>query len=386
MFQRTTAINKILKLNKFVRAVQGGTSAGKTYGIIPILVDMAAKRHQVDISIVAESIPHLKRGAMKDFKKIMTDTGRWNWDRWNATDFRYTFANGSTIEFFSADNNSKLRGARRDYLYINECNNVDFQSYNELASRTKSAVYLDWNPTNEFWFHQELQQDADVDFIIINYLDNEACPESARNFIEKAKQKSATSAYWLNWWKVYGLGELGTLQGAIFENYKIIDTIPSTAMIECIGLDFGYTNDPTAAVAVYKHDGKFILNELIYAKGQMNKDISDVLKNYRCLVVADSAEPKSIDEIRLHGINIKAAEKGKDSINFGIQLIQGVELLITAQSTNLIKEIRGYMWEKDRAGKELDLPIGVNNHAMDAMRYAMTKILHNKYSGKYSIL
>lgn len=386
MLKRTTAINKILKLNKFVRAIQGGTSAGKTYGIIPILIDIAAKKNNLDISIVAESIPHLKRGAMKDFKKIMSDTGRWNWERWNATDFRYTFANGSNIEFFSADNNSKLRGARRDYLYINECNNVDFQSYNELASRTKEAVYLDWNPTNEFWFHTDLQQDADVDFIIINYTDNEACPESAKNFIEKAKQKSATSAYWLNWWKVYGLGELGTLQGAIFDNYEIIDTLPSDAKLEVIGLDFGYTVDPAAAIAIYSYNKKFILDEILYAKGQANKDIATALHPYKCMVIADSSEPKSIDEIRLHGINIKAAEKGKDSISFGIQLIQGVELLITSSSTNLIKEMRGYLWERDRSGAELGVPVGINNHAMDAMRYAMTKILHNKYSGKYAIL
>lgn len=386
MFQRTTAINKIIRLQKFVRAVQGGTSAGKTYGIIPVLINIAAQEHGVDISIVAESIPHLKRGAIKDFKKIMSDTGRWRWEGWNATDFKYSFANGSVMEFFSADNNSKLRGARRDYLYINECNNVDFQSYNELASRTKSAVYLDWNPTNEFWFHQELMQDGDVDFLIINYRDNEACPESAKNFIEKAKQKAATSQYWDNWYKVYGLGELGVLQGSIYNGWHQVDNIPNDARLLVVGLDFGYTVDPSAAIAIYKYNDTYILDEIIYEKGLSNKSIADRLKDLSALVIADSAEPKSIDEIRLNGVNIKATEKGKDSIKFGIQAIQAVHFSVTKKSVNLIKELRNYVWDTDRNGALTGEPISSNNHAMDAMRYGFTKLLHNKYTGKYHIV
>ena len=370
MFIRTTVINKIKALTKFVKGIQGGTSAGKTYGVLPILIDIATKTPLTEISVVAESIPHLKRGAMKDFKKIMTETGRWFDQRWNATDFKYTFANGSQIEFFSADNDSKLRGARRDYLYMNEANNMLFHAYTELASRTKLGVYLDWNPTEEFWFHTDLQNDDDVDFIIVNYLDNEACPESALNFINKAKEKALTSTYWDNWYKVYGLGQLGQLEGVIFNNWQTIDNIPQEAKIIGCGLDFGYSNDPTALIAVYEYDGKIIADELIYSTGLLNSDIISLMKHEKRLPIwADSSEPKSIEEIRRGGWNIKPVVKGADSIAFGISVLQEREILITKSSTNLIKELRRYSWDVDKAGKKLNKPIDEMNHAIDALRY-----------------
>ncbi len=370
MFIRTTAINKILNLTKFVKGIQGGTSAGKTYAILPVLIDIAAKRELSEISVVAESIPHLKRGAMKDFKKIMISTGRWVDNRWNASDFKYTFANGSTIEFFSADNDSKLRGARRDYLYMNEANNMTFHAYTELASRTKEGIWLDWNPTNEFWFHTELQHDHDVDFLIINYTDNEACPESALNFILKAKEKAKTSAFWDNWYKVYGLGQLGSLEGVIFSNWQTIDSIPKEATLLGFGLDFGYTNDPTALVGVYRYDGKIIIDEVIYQTGLLNSDIIKRMQHdRRAVIYADSAEPKSIEEIRRAGFNIKPVSKGADSINFGITVLQEQDMLVTSNSTNLIKELRSYCWDKDKTGKVLNKPIDYLNHAMDALRY-----------------
>lgn len=370
MFIRTTVINKIKALTKFVKGIQGGTSAGKTFGVLPILIDIATKTELTEISIVAESIPHLKRGAMKDFKKIMKETGRWFDNRWNATDFKYTFANGSQIEFFSADNDAKLRGARRDYLYMNEANNMVFHAYTELASRTKLGVYLDWNPTNEFWFHTELQNDSDVDFIIVNYLDNEACPESALNFINKAKEKALTSTYWDNWYKVYGLGQLGTLEGVIFENYELIDTIPAEAKLIGYGLDFGYSNDPTALIEVHEYDGKIICNEVIYSTSLLNSDIINLMSQDKRLPIwADSAEPKSIEEIRRAGYNIKPVVKGADSISFGISVLQQKQMLITKASVNLIKELRAYSWDTDKTGKILNKPIDSMNHAIDALRY-----------------
>ena len=384
-FKLTTVIKKIRKLDKFVKGIQGGTSAGKTFGILPILIHIAAKYSNTEISIVAESIPHLKRGAMKDFKKIMIATNRYLDMRWNASDFKYTFANGSVIEFFSADNDAKLRGARRDYLYMNECNNMTFHAYTELASRTKKGVYLDWNPVNEFWFHTELQGDDDVDFLIVNYQDNEACPESALNFILKAKEKSKTSAYWENWYRVYGLGEIGNLEGVIFDNWKTIDSIPSEANLLGIGLDFGYTNDPTAIVEVYNWNGKRILNEICYRTGMVNSDIAKVLPNY-VPIYADSSEPKSIEEIRRHGKTIKGVTKGKDSINFGIQVMQQQEYLVTSKSTNIIKEFRNYTWDKDKQGNKLNKPVDFQNHICDAIRYhEMETLGMNINKGKYSI-
>lgn len=373
MFIRTTAINKILKLNKFVKGIQGGTSAGKTFAIIPIIINKCIKNNLLEVSVVAESIPHLKRGAIKDFKKIMVTTGRWVDSRWNASDFKYTFANGSTIEFFSADNDSKLRGARRDVLYMNECNNMTFHAYTELASRTKLEVYLDWNPTNEFWFHNELKDDDDVDFIILNYQDNEACPESALNFILKAKEKANTSDFWRNWYKVYGLGEIGSLQGVVFNNWKTIDFVPAEAKLVGRGMDFGYTNDPTTMVDIYQLNGEYIFDEVLYKTGLTNPEIWREFKSKNLdnsiYTIADSAEPKSIQELTNLGMRIKGAEKGKDSILFGIQKMQEHEFKVTQRSVNLIKELRSYSWDKDREGNQLNRPQDSNNHLIDACRY-----------------
>jgi phage terminase large subunit len=387
MFIRTTAINKIRTLTKFVRGVQGGTSAGKTYAILPILIHIAASNPLTEISVVAESIPHLKRGAMKDFKKILAETDRWHETLWNASDFKYTFPNGSQIEFFSADNDAKLRGARRDWLYMNECNNMTFHSYTELASRTKQGVYLDWNPTNTFWFHTELQQDNDVDFLTINYTDNEACPESALNFILKAKEKAEQgNSFWQNWYKVYGLGEIGNLEGVIFNNWQQVDKIPVEAKLIGLGCDFGYTNDPTALIEVYTYNGKRYVNELMYRSGMLNSDIAKVLPK-GVIVYADSSEPKSIDEIKRYGIMIKGVTKGKDSIKYGIDVMQQQEYFVTSQSENLIKELRSYSWDKDKEGKKLNRPIEYFNHAIDALRYHEMEALGIKKNlGKYHVI
>lgn len=368
MFRKTTAIRKILNLKKRIKIIQGGTSAGKTFGIIPVLIDKAARHEGLEISIVAETIPHLRRGALKDFLKIMKWTGRFFEDRFNKSLLRYEFANGSVIEFFSADDSSKLRGARRDILYINECNNVTFDSYNELAIRTRKEVYLDFNPANEFWVHTELKNEPDSDFLILTYKDNEALDQSIIEQIEKNKEKAKTSTYWANWWKVYGEGQLGMLEGVVFSNWKQIDTIPKEAKLLGIGLDFGYTNDPTAIIEIYNYNGQRIVNEVVYQTGLLNSDIAKLLPKH-VPVYADSSEPKSIDEIKRYGITIKGVTKGKDSINYGIDVIQRNEYLVTANSGNLIKELRSYVWDTDKQGKRLNKPINFNDHAIDAFRY-----------------
>ena len=381
----TTAINKIEALKKRVKIIQGGTSAGKTYGIIPILITKASTYANQEISIVAESIPHLRRGALKDFLRIMKSTNRFYEQRFNKSLLRYEFANGSVIEFFSADDSSKLRGARRDILYINECNNVNFESYNELSIRTKKEVYLDFNPANEFWVHTELKGETDSDFLILTYKDNEALDERIVKEIEKNRDKALTSAYWANWWRVYGLGEIGMLEGVVFSNWKIIDTIPTEAKLIGIGLDFGYTNDPTAIIEVYNYNGQRIVNELKYQTGMLNSDIAKELPK-NVVVYADSSEPKSIDEIRRYGITIKGVTKGKDSINYGIDIMQQQNYLVTSQSTNLIKELRAYCWDQDKTGKQLNKPQGKQDHGIDALRYHEMETLGlNSNYGKYFI-
>jgi phage terminase large subunit len=385
MFKRTTSINKILSLNGRIKIIQGGTSAGKTFGILPILIDKCAKEKGLEVSVVAETIPHLRRGALKDFLKIMRWTNRYFDDRFNKTLLRYDFANGSSIEFFSADDASKLRGARRDILYINECNNVTFEAYNELSIRTKKEVYLDFNPANEFWVHKELKDEPDTDFIILTYKDNEALDESIVSQIEKNRDKAATSSYWANWWRVYGLGEVGSLEGVVFTNWKEIDTIPKDAKLIGIGLDFGYTNDPTAAIEIYNYNGTRIINELVYRTGMLNSDIAKILPS-GVIIYADSSEPKSIEEIRRQGKTIKGVTKGADSINYGIDVMQRQDYLVTKQSTNLIKELRSYCWDTDKQGQRMRRPIDHYNHAIDALRYHEMEALGLKSNyGQYNI-
>ena len=364
----TTALKKLLKLKKRIKVVPGGTSAGKTYSIIPILIDKAIKTKFLEISVVGESIPNLRRGALKDFIKIMQTTNRWIDDNYSRTLLKYTFANGSFIEFFGADQSDKLRGPRRHILYINECNNVNFESYQQLAIRTSGEVWLDFNPTHEFWVHTELENDNDVDHLRLTYKDNEALSQSIVKEIEKGKAKAKTSKYWANWWNVYGLGLLGSLEGVIFNNWKMIDNVPNEAVLVGIGMDFGYTNDPTAIIEVYKWNGKRILNELCYRTNLVNNDIAKLLPN-NVIIYADSAEPKSIEEIRRTGKQIKGVTKGKDSIMFGISTMHTQEYLITKQSTNIINEFRYYCWDTDKNGKKLNKPIDMYNHAIDAIRY-----------------
>ena len=385
MLIRTTAIRKILRLRNRIKIIQGGTSAGKTFGILPILISKAAKRPLMEISVVAESIPHLRRGALKDFLSMMKSGFRYVDKRYNKSLLRYDFDNGSYIEFFSADDSSKLRGARRDILYINECNNIEFEAYNELAIRTKREIYLDFNPANEFWVHTELKDEPDTDFVVLTYKDNEALDKGIVREIEKNRLKGLTSSYWANWWNVYGLGEMGSLQGVVFSNWKQIDTIPTEARLLGYGVDFGYTADPTSIVEVYNYNGQRILNEICYQTGLVNTEIAKKLQN-NIIAYADSAEPKSVEEIRRTGQLIKGVTKGLDSVNFGIQIMQSQEYLVTSQSTNLIKELRSYCWDKDRSGKQINKPIANYNHAIDAVRYhEMESLGKGKNFGKYFV-
>ena len=385
MLLRTTAINKIIALKKRVKIIQGGTSAGKTFGILPVLISKAANKPLLEISVVAESIPHLRRGALKDFLTIMKTTNRYFDERFNKSLLRYEFGNGSYIEFFSADDSSKLRGARRDILYINECNNIEFESYNELAIRTKREVFLDFNPANEFWVHTELKDEPDTDFLILTYQDNEALDKRIVREIEKNRLKATTSTYWANWWRVYGEGLVGMLEGVVFSNWQQIDIVPPEARLLGYGLDFGYSNDPTSIIEVYNYNGQRILNEVCYQTGLINSDIANKLQK-NVIAYADSSEPKSIEEIRRTGQQIKGVTKGADSINFGIQIMLSQKYLVTRQSTNLIKELRAYCWDKDKTGKTLNKPQGKNDHAIDAVRYHEMETLGlNASYGQYFI-
>lgn len=370
MYQATTAFNKINGLTKKIRVIQGGTSASKTISVLLYLIGYAQSDTTKTLtSIVAESIPHLKRGAMRDFRKIMETHGYWKDANWNATDSIYTFETGSQIEFFSTDNGDKLRGARRDRLFMNEANNNTFDAFEQLEVRTKDFVILDYNPTAEFWVHTEvIPKRTDVEFIILTYKDNEALSKEIIASIEQRKDRKG-------WWEVFGLGQLGEVEGKIYKDWAIIDEIPHEARLERYGLDFGYSNDPTAIVAIYKYNGGFILDEVTYQKGLSNKQIADIFlaQEKKALVMADSAEPKSIDEIKSYGVNILPASKGAGSINQGIQFLQDQRVSITKRSVNGIKEYRNYMWKIDKDGKVLNVPEDMFNHFLDAARYGLSE-------------
>ena len=383
-FKYTTAIKKIRKMKARKKVIQGGTSAGKTFGILPILIDKAIKTPLLEISVVSESVPHLRRGALKDFLKIMKITGRFIVTNYNKTHLKYTFSNGSYIEFFSVDDEAKLRGARRNILYVNEANNIVYDAYLQLAIRTNQDIYIDYNPTNRFWAHTEVMKEQDSELLIINYKDNEALDENIVNMLEDNMRKALTSPYWENWWNVYGLGKLGKLEGVVFNDWDEIDKIPENARLIGHGMDFGYTNDPTTLVAVYKLDKSIILDEVIYQKGLSNSDISKLMKTYDVTgeVYADSAEPKSIAEIKRYGHKIKGAKKGRDSINYGISILQDYELIVTKRSTNIKDELSKYTWKKEKDGTTSNQPIDAFNHTIDAIRYLAVSKLGKKHSGR----
>jgi phage terminase large subunit len=382
----TTALKKLLRLKKRIKVVRGGTSASKTFSILPILIDRAIKTPDLEISVVSESIPHLRRGALKDFLKIMMALGRYNDNQFNKSTLKYTFVNGSYIEFFSVDQPDKLRGARRNVLYVNECNNVDFDSYYQLAIRTSGEIWLDYNPSSLFWVDREIINQDDVDFITLTYLDNEALSETIVKEIESAKEKAKTSSYWGNWWQVYGLGQTGSLEGVCIPDWQEIQ-LPTEARLLCYGMDWGYSNDPTSLIAMYKYNDAYIFDELIYQKGLLNSDISDLLKTngVNDIVYADSAEPKSIAELNSYGHNVLPVSKGRDSIVYGLNLINQNKVYVTSRSKNLINELRNYTWMVDKQGNKLNKPIDAYNHAIDAMRYAMTSQLENPHKGNYYI-
>lgn len=380
-FVLTSATRKLARLKKRIRAVQGGTSAGKTVSILQILIAQAQQDTTPTLtSVVSESFPHLKRGAMRDFLMMMQEHGYFKDKLWNRSDYTYTFETGSKIEFFSADQPSKVRGPRRDRLFLNEANNVPYEAFDQLEVRTKEEIWLDWNPTNEFWYYTEVANRDDVEHIILTYKDNEGLSNEIISSIEQRRNR-------LSWWRVYGEGLLGEVEGKIYRNWDIIDEVPRTARLERIGLDFGYSNDPTSIVAVYYHDGGYIVDEITHLKGLSNKRIADILAGLEttAMVVADSAEPKSIDEIKGYGINIQPAEKKKDTkgnartyVEWSIQLVQDQKISVTKRSVNIIKEYRNYLWETDKDGNirvNPSVPEHTFSHSMDAIRYAIVSIV-----------
>lgn len=370
-FQDTAATQKIFSLKKRIRAIAGGTSASKTISILVWLIDYCQTKKNVNklCTVTSESFPHLKGGAMRDFIAIMKDRGYWNEARWNKSDHIYTFETGNLLEFVTMNDYGKAHGPRRHVLFVNECNNLAYEIVDQMITRTAEVVFLDWNPSEEFWFYTEmLPNRTDIDFLTLTYKDNGALSKTIIDEIESHKNNLA-------WWTVYGEGKLGQLSSRIYTNWEFIDAVPPEARLERYGLDFGYSIDPTVIEAIYRYQEGFVIDEETYQKGLSNRSISDILNNLMpALVIADSSEPKSIDEIKGYGINIIGAMKGPGSVNTGIQFVKAQKIYITRRSIKTIKGYRNYLWTTDKDGHSVNVPddtIHEWSNPMDAVRYGL---------------
>jgi len=347
---------------------EGGTASSKTWSILQLLVLIAQNaKSPLLISVVSESLPHLKRGAIRDFFRIL-DESQDNNPRYNKTEHFYNFGKGR-IEFFGADEADKIRGPRRDILFINEGNNVPWETARGLDVRTSKFTFVDWNPVSEFWAHEYWVGQPENAYVHSTYLDAMAVlPKEVIANIESNKDKDP------NWWNIYGLGKLGKVEGLVYPFFEQVDQTPSGR--EFYGLDFGYSNDPTVLVKCVIRDDGLYCEELIYEAGMTNDMIAyrmdelGVRRNYD-EIFADSAEPKSIEEIYRYGFNIKGAPKGPGSVEYGHQKVRQYKQFWVKDSVNCIKEQRNFRYVEDKNGKFTDKTTHTFSHGMDARRYGV---------------
>lgn len=381
--QQTTALRKIASLNKRIKVIRGSQGAGKTISILILLINHASSNPDREILIISAELTKMRLTVIKDFVKVMKLAGIYDESRFLAETL-YKFPNGSFIKFIGLDKEDVGKGLRCHIAYFNEVNKCDQESYRQVASRAEQVI-ADYNPDTEFFIDTDVIPRNDCDFLQLTFEDNELLSEAERGEILRYKENgynsdgSIKNKYWANLWQVYGLGNIGNLQGVVFENWAECNEIPKDAEFISYGLDFGFTNDPTALIAVYKQNGGLWVDELIYEQRLIN---SDIINRMRALgvnpyfdMVGDSAEPKSIEEISRAGFKIEGAKKGQDSIRASIDTLQKYRINITSRSNNLLKEIRGYKWLVDKQGKAQNEPIDINNHAIDALRYvALNKL------------
>lgn len=380
--QTNKVFNHLIKSDKRIIVEQGGTRSGKTYNILLWLIFYYTERNtNKTITICRKSFPSLRASVMRDFFDILRNHDLYREDYHNKSSHEYHL-NGNLVEFISLDQPQKIRGRKRNLLYINEANELFYEDWQQLIFRTDGRIILDYNPSESFhWIYDRVIPREDCDFYQTTYRDNPFLDQQIKNEIERLKETDE------DYWRIYGLGERGMSRATIFQFGT--SEIPQEAKLISYGLDFGYTNDPSALVAVYQHGDNLYLDELLYRTGMTNRDLHHHLQSLgldrRDEIFADSAEPKSIEELHRFGWNIKPTAKGQDSINAGIDILKRHKIFATSRSSNLIKELQNYKWTEDKNGNLLNKPIDVMNHAIDASRYAVYNKLSKPNYGRYSI-
>ncbi len=391
----TPIFTKNRNTNKKIIINRGGTRSSKTYSIAQIsalwlITGECGKGNYIKEGVWSTVRKHsttLDKTVIRDFDEILINNDWFKLVKHNKTKKTYKFGN-RTVEFMGADDEQKIRGSKRAILYCNEANELEYKKeFFQLLMRTTDKVFLDFNPDDEdIWINTELEQrrtveKGDVETIVSTYKDNTFLPQSLVEEIEYLQDTDP------EFWKIYGLGEYGNITGLIFDTHKV-EAIPDNARLLGYGLDFGFTLDPTAVVALYQHDRDIYFDEIIYERNLTNQDIADKLKALgvgRNEVICDSAEPKSIEELHRMGINAKPCVKGKDSIKFGIGVLKSFKIHTTLSSHNLIKEDKKYKWMTDKNGDSVGKPIDLFNHGWDARRYIGTTKLKQHKRGIYNI-
>jgi phage terminase large subunit len=363
---------------KRIAVLQGGARSGKTFSALQWIIRTATTYKGLTYSIVRKTLPALKTSAMRDFFEILKEVGLYEEKYHNKSENTYTL-NGNLIEFFSTDDAQKIRGRKRNVLFCNEGNELELEDWRQLVLRTTGKIIIDYNPSDfEHWIYDQVIPREDAGLLITTYKDNPHLPDSLKREIENLA--SADPEYW----KIFGLGQRGQLVGLVFNNWSEGVVIPEGAKFIGFGLDWGFTNDPSAVVGVWKRDDTLYVKEHLYERGLTNQDISSRLKDFatnRDEFFADSAEPKSIEEVYRMGWNIKPTQKGKDSILNSIDILRRFKIVLIG--SNLTREFKTYKWKQDKAGKLINEPIDFNNHLIDSLRYLALMKLNENRKGKY---
>jgi phage terminase large subunit len=368
--------------DKRITIEQGGSRSGKTYNILMWLIFAYSDRNNgKTITICRKTFPALRASSMRDFFDILKKYDIYKEANHNKSNSEYLL-NNNLFEFISLDQPQKVRGRKRDVLYINEANELYFEDWQQLILRTTDKAILDYNPSDEFHFiYDKIKPRDDAEFYITTYKDNPFLDIETVNEIERLRDVDE------NYWKIYGLGQIGSSQALIFRINEC-NNIPPEAKFLSYGMDFGFTNDPTTLVAIYQQGDNIYLKELLYQTGLTNRDIDEKLKFHsveRKEIFADSAEPKSIEELYRMGWNVKPATKGQGSVNIGIDMMKRYQLHVTKDSVNMIKEFRNYKWQEDKNGNVLNTPVDMFNHTIDAIRYGLYDKLSRPNYGKYAV-